>query len=157
MKAGITVFALSAGPRPSAGKKWAGPASFPVGPASFPSFSCLKVVKDEIRAGKFSNLNAMTGITGWIVRWYWDHNTEAPLWRRNYHLRSTTWRQMLWRQLLNVLGWFSRKIRSSGLGVGSFNSWLLIGWEERSDPWSIWIVCEGPGAKYGPYHQHPQC
>ena len=58
----IPVFALSAGPRPEAGKKRAGPASFPVGPASFPSFSCLKVVKDEIRAGKFSNLNAMTAI-----------------------------------------------------------------------------------------------
>ena len=53
----ISVFALSAGPRPSAGKKWVGPASFLVGPASFPSFSCLKVGKDEIKAGKSSNPN----------------------------------------------------------------------------------------------------
>ena len=54
------VFALSAGPRPSATKNWAGPASFPFGPASFSSFSCLKIFKDEFRAGKFWNLNAKT-------------------------------------------------------------------------------------------------
>ena len=55
-----TVFALSAGPRPSATKNWAGPTSFPFGPASFSSFSCLKFFKDEFRAGKFWNLNAKT-------------------------------------------------------------------------------------------------
>ena len=54
------VFALSAGPRPSATKNWAEPASFPFGPASFSSFSCLKIFKDEFRAGKFWNLNAKT-------------------------------------------------------------------------------------------------
>ena len=53
-----TVFALSAGPRPEATKDWAGSASFPFGPASFSSFSCLKIFKDEFRAGKFWNLNA---------------------------------------------------------------------------------------------------
>ena len=56
----LTVFALSAGPRPSATKNWAGPASFPFGTASFSSFSCLKIFKDEFRAGKFWNLNAKT-------------------------------------------------------------------------------------------------
>ena len=55
-----SVFALSAGPRPSATKNWAGPASFPFGPASFSSFSCLKIFKDEFWAGKFWNLNAKT-------------------------------------------------------------------------------------------------
>ena len=59
-----TVFALSAGPRPSATKNWAGPASFPFGPASFSSFSCLKIFEDEFRASKFWNLNAKTG---WIL------------------------------------------------------------------------------------------
>ena len=55
-----SVFALSAGPRPSATKNRAGPASFPFGPASFSSFSCLNIFKDEFRAGKFWNLNAKT-------------------------------------------------------------------------------------------------
>ena len=66
------VFALSAGPRPSATKNWAGPASFPFGPASFSSFSCLKIFKDEFRAGKFWNLNAKTvHVQGKIVMlWY---------------------------------------------------------------------------------------
>ena len=35
--------------------------SFPVGPANFPSFSCLKIVKGKIWAIKFSNHNALTG------------------------------------------------------------------------------------------------
>ena len=43
-----------------AGKKLEGPANFTVAPASFPSFSCLNVVKDKIQAGKFSNRNAFT-------------------------------------------------------------------------------------------------
>ena len=58
----LPVFALSAGPRPSATKNWAGPASFPFRPASFSSFSCLKIFKDEFRASKFWNLNAKTGL-----------------------------------------------------------------------------------------------
>ena len=55
-----SVFALSAGPRPSATKNWAGPASFPFGPARFSTFSCLTIFKNEFRAGKFWNLNAKT-------------------------------------------------------------------------------------------------
>ena len=35
--------------RPEATKNWAGPASFPFRPASFSSFSCLEIFKDEIR------------------------------------------------------------------------------------------------------------
>ena len=58
----LPVFALSAGPRPSATKNWAGPASFPFGPASFSSFSCLKIFKVEFRAGKFWNLNGKTDL-----------------------------------------------------------------------------------------------
>ena len=58
--ASATVFASSAGLRPSATKNWARPASFPFRPASFSSFPCLKIFKDEFRAGKFWNLNAKT-------------------------------------------------------------------------------------------------
>ena len=47
--------------RPEATKNWAGPASFPFKPASFPSFSCLKIFKDEFWAGKFWSLHAKTG------------------------------------------------------------------------------------------------
>ena len=47
-------------PEASATKNWAGPAGFPFGPASFSSFSCLKIFKDEFRAGKFWNRNAKT-------------------------------------------------------------------------------------------------
>ena len=65
------VFALSAGPRPSATKNWAGPASFPFGPASFSSFSCLKTFKDEFRAGKFWNRSAKT--VGDVVHLHWSY------------------------------------------------------------------------------------
>ena len=61
-----SVFALSAGPRPEATKNWAGPASFPFGPASFSSFSFFKIFKDEFRAGKFWNLNAKTGCSNYV-------------------------------------------------------------------------------------------
>ena len=65
------VFALSAGPRPSATKNWAGPASFPFGPASFSSFSCLKIFKDEFRASKFWNLNAKTAEVACTIALMW--------------------------------------------------------------------------------------
>ena len=69
------VFALRAGPRPSATKNWTGPASFPFGPARFSSFSCLKIFKDEFRAGKFWNLNAKTACAllfpPKMIYWIW--------------------------------------------------------------------------------------
>ena len=78
------VFTLSAGLRPSATKNWAGPASFPFGPASFSSFSCLKIFKDEFRAGKLWNLNAKTVMSlpqciKASVTWYWTYWTDSKL------------------------------------------------------------------------------
>ena len=61
MSAGTLVRGVSRGLE--ACKKLAGPANFAVGMAGFPSFSCLKIVKDKIQASKFSNLNALTGET----------------------------------------------------------------------------------------------
>ena len=79
------VLALSTGPRISTTKNWAGPTSFPFGPASFSSFSCLKIFKDEFRAGKFWNLNMLNAKTGsgpavrhlfWrqICTWLWPEH-----------------------------------------------------------------------------------
>ena len=50
----LSVFELSARPRPSAGKNWTRPSSFP--------FFCLKDVQDEIQAGKFSSLNKLSDL-----------------------------------------------------------------------------------------------
>ena len=44
----------------------AGPAKFHVGPASFSSFSCLIIFIDELRASKFSNLNAKTATDAYL-------------------------------------------------------------------------------------------
>ena len=58
------VFALSAGPRPSAIKNCqASKFSFQV--SKFFFFFMFKNFKDEFRAGKFWNLNAKTDEQGW--------------------------------------------------------------------------------------------
>ena len=46
------------------------------------------------------------------------------------------------------LGWFSQTFQPSGSGVGSQNSWLLIGWEDLTPNPEGWIICKtrpGPG------------
>ena len=83
------VFALNA----QGWQKIARPASFPVKQPSFPSFSCLKVVKAEIRSGKFSNLNAL--IDNVIIRlavlslktMHLSHNLRQSIWTSHSPLR----------------------------------------------------------------------